>query len=228
MVVGDPHRVQDAALLLEKAEKVGDNREYVTFTGLYAGQQVTICSHGVGAAGASVCFAELIQAGVSVIIRAGTCGALQPEIDDGSLVIGCAAIREDGTSDKLVPLAYPAYVDDKVLRALQESALARNIQFYKGVVLTQAYLYPALLPFNVDLWSKAGAVCVEMELAVLLVLAGINKVKAGGIFISDGNLARQQQHISPQSYDPHRTVVTQGIQTMIQVTLDALVRLPEE
>jgi len=224
LVVGDPKRAEQAAQLLEAARLVGSNREYVTYTGKYGGVPLTVCSHGVGAAGASVCFTELLDGGVEVILRAGTCGALQEEIEDGSLVIGTAAIREDGTSDQLVPLAYPAFADARIVQSLEKSASVQG-KFYSGVVLTQAHLYPGLLPSTIDLWHKAGAIAIEMEYAALLVIASLRGARAGGIFTSDGNLVRKQAALSTDNYDPHREVVTQGVQRMLHIALDALVQV---
>jgi uridine phosphorylase len=73
---------------------------------------------------------------------------------------------------------------------------------------------------------KAGAVCVEMELATLLVMAGLHGVRAGGIFTSDGNLARKDTvELDSSAYDPHREVVSQGKQTMLTIALKALTLL---
>jgi uridine phosphorylase len=224
LVVGDPQRAEDASRLLAEARLVGSNREYVTYFGKVAGEPLVVCSHGVGAAGASVCFTELLDGGVEVIVRAGTCGALKEEIDDGSLIVGTAAIREDGTSDQLIPLAYPAFADAGVVQALEKAASAQG-KFYSGVVLTQAHLYPGLQPSTVDLWCKAGAVAIEMEYAALLVIASLRGARAGGIFTSDGNLVRKQAALSSENYDPHREVVKQGVQRMLQAALEALAQL---
>lgn len=224
LVVGDAQRAEQAAQLLEEARLVGSNREYVTYLGKYAGKPITVCSHGVGAAGASVCFAELLQGGVEVILRAGTCGALKKEIEDGSLVIGTAAIREDGTSDQLVPLAYPAFADVSLVQALEKAVSAQE-GVYRGVILTQAHLYPEVLPSTIELWSKAGAVAVEMEYAALLVIASLHGARAGGIFTTDGNLARKKIALSTDNYNPHRKVVRQGVQRMLRIALDALTSL---
>jgi uridine phosphorylase len=227
LVVGDPQRASQAAQLLENHELIGNNRGYRTFTGTYAGVQITVASHGIGGPSASVYFSELFQGGVNTIIRAGTCGALVEIIEDGQLILATGAIREDGTSSNLVPLAYPAIADRHVVQALEESATALGYDSLPtGVVLTQSYLYPGVLPSTTDLWMQAGAVCVEMELATLLVMAGLNGVRAGGIFTSDGNLARRDKpDVDTATYDPHREVVTQGIQTMLKIALDALARL---
>jgi len=227
LVVGDPQRAARAAGMLDRPEQVGKNREYLTFTGAYAGTQLTIASHGIGGPAASVCFSELFQAGVHTVIRAGTCGALVESIEDGQLILATGAIREDGTSPNLIPLAYPAIAHRHIIQALEESAADRGLEALPtGVVLTQSYLYPAVLPSTTDLWMQAGAVCVEMELATLLVMAGLNGLRAGGIFTSDGNLARRRDpEVDPSTYDPHREIVSQGIDTMLRIALDALARL---
>jgi len=227
LVVGDPARAAKAAQLLTDPDEVGYNREYRTFTGTYAGIPVIICSHGIGGPAASVCFKELFQGGVKTIIRAGTCGALVETIDDGQLVLATGAIREDGTSTSLIPLAYPAIADRHIVQALEESAADQGYNsLHTGIVLTQSYLYPDLLPTTTELWMKAGAVGLEMELATLLVMAGLHGVRAGGIFTSDGNLARRKApDLESSAYDPHREVVTHGKQTMLTIALEALAHL---
>jgi uridine phosphorylase len=225
LVVGDPKRAAFAAELLTNAEEVGCFREYRTFTGEFAAKRVTISSHGVGGAGASICFEELMQGGVKTIIRAGTCGAMRKGIKDGELIIGTGAIREDGTSERLMPIAYPAIADRHVISALETAAAAQDYaKLHEGIILTHSHFYHGILPSTLDMWLKADVnVCaIEMELATLLIVAGLHGVRAGGIFTSDGNLT---QEADPTEYDPHRNVVEEGVSTMLKIALDALARL---
>ena len=225
LVVGDPRRAASAAELLTNAEEVGCNREYQTFTGEFARKLVTISSHGIGGAGASICFEELIQGGVKTIIRAGTCGAMREGIQDGELVIGTGAIREDGTSDSLVPIAYPAVADRHVISAMEGAAAAQDFnRIHEGIILTQSFFYNGILPSTTELWLKADInVCaVEMELATLLIIASMRGVRAGGIFTTDGNLTVEADMME---YNPHRDVVEEGVRTMLKIALDALARL---
>ncbi len=223
LVVGDPKRAAFAAGLLTNVEEVGCFREYRTFTGEFAAKRVTISSHGVGGAGASICFEELIQGGVKTIIRAGTCGAMREGIKDGELIIGTGAIREDGTSERLIPIAYPAIADRHVISAL-EAAASQDHRLHEGIILTQSHFYRGILPSTLDMWLEADVdvYAVEMELATLLIIAGMHGVRAGGIFTSDGNLAEESD---PTEYDPHRNVVEEGVSTMLKIALDALARL---
>ena len=225
LVVGDPDRAAAAADLLDNAQEVGHFREFRTFTGTYQGKRITISSHGVGVSGASVCFEELFQGGVKTIIRAGTCGAMKAGIKDGDSIIGTGAIREDGTSPDLLPLAYPAIADRRVTAALVEAAQAQGYaEPHEGIVLTKAFFYEGVLPSSVGQWLEIGAnvVCIEMEFATLLVIASLRGARAGGLFTSDGNMTEEPD---PLTYDPHRTVVKQGVETMLKVALSALAQL---
>jgi uridine phosphorylase len=225
LVVGDPIRAAAAAEFLEDVKEVGNFREYRTFTGTYSGVPITISSHGVGAAGASICFEELIQGGVTTIIRAGTCGAMVAGIKDGETIIGTGAIRDDGASDKLLPLEYPAIADRHVVAALEEATAERSSSpVHTGIILTQSYFYDGVLPSSVSFWLKnnLNVYAVEMEFATLLIIASLRGVRGGGIFTSDGNMTEEAD---PKTYDPHRTVVKKGTENMIQIGLDALKNL---
>jgi uridine phosphorylase len=141
------------------------------------------------------------------------------------LVIGVGAIREDGKSERLMPLAYPAIADRRVIAALEAAAAAQGYtRLHEGIILTHSHFYPGLLPSTLDMWLKADVnVCaIEMELATLLIIASLHGARAGGIFTSDGNLTEEAD---PTEYDPHRNVVQEGVRTMLKIGLDALARL---
>lgn len=225
IVVGDPNRVREAAALMSDVKEIGDNREYLTIAGVYAGQQLVVASHGVGAAGANVCFMELLRGGVRVLIRAGTCGAMAVDIDDGDLIVATGAVREDAATEQLMPLPYPAIADRHIVNALIEAARRNGFERpYVGLAVTGANLYST--PILPPVWKKYvgyGVLAVEMELAALLVLALMHGARAGGILASDGNVVRQADVNA--AYDPHREVVARGKKMMLKIALEALADL---
>ncbi len=228
LVVGDPKRAEMCAALLDDADEVGTFREYRTFTGTYHGIPITICSHGVGASGASIAFHELFVGGVKSVVRAGTCGAMQLGIHDGDIIISTGAVRQDGTSPRLIHIEYPAVADYQVIFALLEACKNNGVMDPAcGITLTQANFYPGLIEDSMRTWMDAGVIAVEMELATLLVMAGVRGLRAGGVLISDGNLAEDQSKAEMEdfAYDPHRDVVNYGIEKMLRIELDALVNL---
>ncbi|NLO86969.1 MAG: nucleoside phosphorylase [Firmicutes bacterium] len=219
LVCGDPFRAELIAGMLDEAEERAWNREYRIFTGSSRGVPLAVCSHGVGAAGAAVCFELLIRAGARRLIRVGTAGSLSREIRDGALVIATGAVREEGVTRQLVPLSYPAVADMGVTRALQKAAAEqREFPVQSGIVLTLDAFFPALLDLPNNLMAKAGAVAVEMECAALLVVASLRGVQAGAILAIDGMAI----DFDADAYNPHRDLVARAIEAEAGIAIRAV------
>ncbi|MCP3960389.1 MAG: nucleoside phosphorylase [bacterium] len=224
LVVGDPARAEKAAALLDGAEKVAENREYLTFAGTFEGHRVNVISHGIGSAGAGAAFEELIRGGARVLIRAGTCGAVQDGIADGATVIATGAVRDEGLTPRLVPLSYPAVAHHEVTAGLEAAAAEAGVTARAGVVLSSDLFYPSeVLGLDWRVWQASGVAAVEMEAAALFVIAALHGLKAGGVFTVDGNPTRAAEDMS--EYDPHREVVAEGVERMLRIALSALARL---
>jgi uridine phosphorylase len=126
LVVGDPARATRVSERLTDVHEVSRNREYVMYRGLHDGEDIGVASHGVGSAGAAVCFEELCRSGARRIIRAGTTGGLQPHVVDGDLVVAHGAVREDGHTRHLVPPTFPALASVDVVEALRAAPTAEG------------------------------------------------------------------------------------------------------
>ena len=223
LVVGDPARAEKAAARLEGVRELGRTREFVTFVGKHRGTDVAVASHGVGSAGAAVCFEELYRAGAELVIRAGTAGGMQPEVLDGHLVVATAAVRADGYSQYVVPPEFPAVADHLVVQSLLEKAGAAGVEVHKGIVLTLAPFYPhQVLGSSLPMWHEAGVVAVEMEAAALFVIASLHRAAAGAILAIDGNPLVENDD-TMEGYDPNRQIVHDAVDAMIDIALDALV-----
>ena len=77
---GDPKRCEKIAKYFDDAKLVGDNREYVTYTGYINGKKVSVTSTGIGGPSASIALEELVKCGAKKFIRVGTCGGMQLDI----------------------------------------------------------------------------------------------------------------------------------------------------
>lgn len=219
LTCGDPARAKKIAEYLTHPAQVGAFREYHAYTGEYRGLRVTAISHGIGGAGAAICFEELISIGAQTIIRVGTCGSYVRELRAGGLIIGTGATREDGTSNVLMPVEFPAISDLDVTIALRDAAQrATDVKFILGVLRSDAAFYHGLTPNPHQFWADAGAVGIEMELATLLVIASLRRVRAGGIFVIDGNPNEPES----SEYDPHSVVVAKAKGKAIEIALEAL------
>ena len=219
IVCGDPGRVDKISKLIDNVEEVSYNREYKVINGQYNDQAITVVSHGVGAAGAAVCFEEIIKGGAKEIIRVGTAGSLDLKIKDGDIVIAKAAIREDGLTEQLIKKEFPAVADIDLTENLM--TVANDIagdQIQSGIILTVGAFYPELEPLPNNYYSNAGALAVEMEASVLFVIASLHGVAASGIFAIDGIAI----DFDADSYNPHRNKVDEAIDDSIKIALNAI------
>lgn len=227
LVVGDPARATQAAERLEGSMQVSRFRDYHVYSGRFDGVPVTVASHGVGSAGATVCFEELARAGVRTIVRAGTCGGLQPEVQAGDIVVATGAVREDGVSPRLVPLAFPAIADTALMAALERAAEQAGVEVRRGIVCTHDVFYPSpLFGPTWEVWHKSGVVAIEMELAPLLIVAALHRIRAAGIFVADGNVLTAARDMS--DYRPEQEKVEQAKERMLDIALQALAEAPQE
>lgn len=221
IVCGDPGRAERIAALCEESKELAYNREYRTFLCTYKGQKITITSHGVGSAGASICFEELIKIGAKVIVRVGTCGSLQDDLQQGDHIIATGAIREDGVTPLLIPQGYPAIADLEVSQAIEKACQAESAPYQRGIMLTSDVFYPGILPGSLELYSKAGVPGVEMECSALFIIASLRKVRAGAIATIDGNPLKWDDG----DYDPYGDKVTTGKARMLKIGLEAMAAL---
>ena len=119
---GDPARAERAAGYLKDAKLLTFNREYKSYSGFWNGVPVLVMSTGMGGPSMAIAVEELQKIGVEAAVRIGSCGALQPEVRVGDLVMVEAAVRDEGTSLGYAPLSYPAVADHRLLTACEESA----------------------------------------------------------------------------------------------------------
>jgi len=225
VVVGDPLRAKKIADIMDNPELVSQNREYHTYVGTWKGMRIAVSSHGVGGGGASCSFEELIQAGVTTIIRAGTAGSLDERFREGSLVVATGAVRADGASDCLVPLSYPAVAHYEVVQALVEATKSyKEITSGVGLIATVGTFYDGPSGNQNKLWQSAKVLAIEMEVSTLLVVASIRGIRAGACVNIDNYIFERELS---NKYEPNREIVHQGTYRMIHIALDAAATLSQ-
>lgn len=110
VVVGDPGRVALVKSFFNSIETEAQNREFVSATGTYQGKRITALSTGIGTDNIDIVLTELdALANVDfssrlpkathtplTIVRIGTSGSLQADLDLGTWLLSEAAIGFDG------------------------------------------------------------------------------------------------------------------------------------
>lgn len=209
---GDPKRCEKIAKYFDQPVKVGDSREFVTYTGYLNGVKVSVTSTGVGGPSASIAMEELVACGADTFIRVGTCGGMDMNVQSGDLVIATGAIRMEGTSKEYAPIEYPAVADLDMVNALVEGAKRVNASYHTGVVECKDAFYgqhrPETLPNGQDLlrkwnaWLGMGCKASEMESAALFIVAGYLHVRCGTTLLVVANQEREKQGLpNPQVHD---------------------------
>lgn len=209
---GDPKRCEKIAKYFDQPVKVGDSREFVTYTGYLNGVKISVTSTGVGGPSASIAMEELVACGADTFIRVGTCGGMDMNVQSGDLVIATGAIRMEGTSKEYAPIEYPAVADLDMVNALVEGAKRVNASYHTGVVECKDAFYgqhrPETLPNGQDLlrkwnaWLGMGCKASEMESAALFIVAGYLHVRCGTALLVVANQEREKQGLpNPQVHD---------------------------
>src|SRR3977135_4322207 len=180
----------------------------------------------MGGPSVAIAVEELSELGVHTFLRVGTCGAAQPEIKIGDLVIALGAVRSEGTPNGYVPMEYPAVASLDVVNALVEASEASGVPHHVGIIRSVDALYSDLKPERMprphlrdelEMWSRAGVLSNDMETSTLFVVARLRKLRAGTINLCVDELgAGEIQHVDPKYMD-----------RMLRVAVDALKRLIE-
>src|SRR5919201_4268339 len=103
LLPGDPLRAKYIAeTFLDDARQVNEERGMLGYTGTYKGRPVSVQASGMGCPSAAIVVEELAMLGASRIVRIGTCGALQPDLKLGDLIVAISAVPADATAAHLV------------------------------------------------------------------------------------------------------------------------------
>jgi len=190
LLPGDPDRTSRIASRFESIELEHRHREFASATGRYRGQRVSVVSTGIGTDNVEIVVAEILAITERpTFIRVGSCGALQPEMTLGDLVITTGAVRLESTTSFFVHDGYPAVADYEAVAALVEAAERLGHRYHVGVTATAPGFFgaqgrpipqlPIRYPDLAEEMARQRVMNFEMEASALLVLATLARCRAG-------------------------------------------------
>ncbi len=141
LLPGDPARILTISKLWDSFREVARHREYSTNTGVYKGVPISAVSTGIGSPSAGIAVEELARIGADTMIRVGSCGAIQPNINCGDLVMSTGAVRHKGTSKQYVCSEYPAVASYEVVLSLIETAEILECTYHVGITASTDSFY---------------------------------------------------------------------------------------
>lgn len=180
LLPGDPLRAQFVAeQYLTDVEVYNQVRGMLGFTGTWKGTRVSVQGTGMGMPSLAIYVNELIRSyGVQRLIRIGSCGSMQPDVQVRDLILAMTASTDSAMnrgrfrSMDFAPVASWALFD-RAVQVARETGLG----FHAGGVLSSDTFYqddPQLW----KLWAEYGTLAVEMESNQLYTLAAKYSVEA--------------------------------------------------
>ena len=221
LLPGDPERVLRVAAELSGVREIAFNREFRTITGEYQGMPVTVTSTGIGGCSMGIAFEELYNCGAKNLIRIGSCGALQPELKLGELVIASAAVREDGLSSTYVKKEYPAVSDFELSSCLKNRAEALGFEFSLGICRSHESFYIDHNQEVIDYWKGKNVLASDMETAALFTLANLRGLRAASILNVVVNES-QDSSAGINNYVEQDEIMMEGESREIKLALESL------
>ncbi|MCI1934322.1 MAG: nucleoside phosphorylase [Atopobium sp.] len=221
---GDWARVDHMRAYLDNVHDVAFNREMKSIVGTYKGVDVLCISTGMGGASTGIAVEELHNIGVQVMIRIGSCGSLQPNINMGDLIILNGVVRDDGASRAYIGENYPAIPDTGVLFAEIQAARDLNISFHVGRGRSHDSFYTDNEEEIDHYWHDHGIIGSDMETAALFTIGGLRGVRCGSILnvvsLYEGDLMDEIN-----AYSSAEDEAAQGEKNEILLALETCVQL---
>jgi 5'-methylthioadenosine phosphorylase/purine-nucleoside phosphorylase len=179
LLPGDPLRAKYIAdTFLDAAKQVNGERGMLGYTGTFHGKRVSVQSSGMGCPSAGIVIEELVMLGVKRILRVGTCGGLQADMNLGDLIVALTAVPADATARHLIGEPHVPTADWELVHGAVHAAKELGKPVRVGPIVSSDIFY------NPDSgqyqrWSERGVLAVEMEAAILFTLGALRKIKTG-------------------------------------------------
>jgi len=190
LLPGDPLRAKFIAeTYLDNHRCFNEVRGMYGFTGTYGGRKVSVMGTGVGVPSIALYSYELIHVfDVKNLIRVGSCGTIQEDIDLYDIVIAQGASTDSNYLSQFgLPGTYAPLASYRLLEKAKRIADEHGQRTHVGNILSSDIFYNDN-PEALGKWAKMGILAVEMESAGLFANAAAAGVDALGIFTVSDNI----------------------------------------
>jgi len=148
------------------------------------GENVLLVCPTTGSAGAACDMELLIKSGIEKIVAFGTCGRLDHDIAQNTIIVPTAACREEGVSYHYLPDSDEISVDEVTQQIANEVFGGAKLAFMNGKIWTTDAIYRETIG-KIAMMRERGCVGVEMELSALLAVAKYRGIKFFEFLIGD-------------------------------------------
>ena len=227
LLPGDPARLDRIKTFLTDVQELAYNREFRSLVGSFRGIKVLALSTGIGGASAGIAVEELRNLGVKNMIRIGSCGALQPQVKIGDLVLVSGAVRDDGASKTYIDPIFPAVPDSELLFACVSAAKERGYRYHTGIARSHDSFYTDRETEIDSFWSQRGVLGADMETAALYTIGHLRGIRTMSIL--NNVVAFETDTLDAiGSYVDGEIAAMQGEEHEILTALDAFVQITKQ
>ncbi|PTH54004.1 purine-nucleoside phosphorylase, partial [Staphylococcus arlettae] len=194
LMPGDPLRAKYIAEnFLENVEQFNEVRNMFGYTGTYKGKEVSVMGSGMGIPSIGIYSYELYNFfDVDTIIRIGSCGALQDNVNLYDIIIAQGASTNSDYVDQYnLPGHFAPLADFDLVAKAKAQADNLGAVTHVGNILSSDTFYNADETFNAR-WQRMGILGIEMESAALYLNATHANKKALGIFTVSDHILRNE------------------------------------
>lgn len=209
LLPGDPLRAKFIAeTYLDDVVQFNSVRNMLGFTGTYRGTPVSVMGSGMGIPSISLYAWELIHDfGCRKLVRVGSCGAMQPDLDLYDVVIAQSASTDSNfLSQYGLPGTYAPTASYRLLEDVRDRARAQGIDTRVGNILSSDIFYHDDAD-AISRWARMGVLAVEMESAGLYATAARAGVEALGIFTVSDNIVTGAETTAAERQSAFTTMV---------------------
>ncbi|MGV3011107.1 nucleoside phosphorylase [Streptococcus thoraltensis] len=153
----------------------------------FNGQKLGFFNAYVGAAACVAILEDLIVMGMKNLVVFGTCGVLDRAIQETSIIIPTAALRDEGTSFHYAPPSDEIAVNQDFHEDFKKFLDAQKVSYTEGKVWTTDGIYRETSD-KMARRKAQGAVCVDMECSAIAALADFRSINHFQFFYSADNL----------------------------------------
>lgn len=213
LLPGDPGRVRSLAEAMGPTIDLTSHREYTSALAQVQDKPVLVCSTGMGGPSTAICLEELARLGIRRVIRVGTTGSIQENLNLGEVVIIKGAVRLEGTSTHYAPLEFPAVADLELTQLLVYAARLLNIPHQVGICVSSDTFWPGQERYDsfngyvprrfqgsMKEWQQLGVTNYEMETAAVFVTAQALGMKAASLCGVVAKRTQSESIASPEVY----------------------------
>ncbi|REH74630.1 purine-nucleoside phosphorylase [Staphylococcus felis] len=194
LLPGDPLRAKFIAeTYLEDVQQFNTVRNMFGYTGTYRGQKVSVMGSGMGIPSIGIYSYELIHTfGCKKLIRVGSCGAMQDDIQLYDVIIAQGASTDSNYVQQYrLPGHFTPIASYHLLEKAVDKAREKGVSYHVGNILSSDIFYNADSTAT-ERWMRMGILGVEMESAALYMNAIYGGVEALGVFTVSDHLIHDQ------------------------------------